>query len=205
MLFLEKDVKTPLETPAQIPVQGAYGDTMGKKAFLVIDMLKDFVDPGGKLYIGDEARRVIPAIKRAIEHARNKGCPVIYVCDRHLPDDPEFSMFPPHCIVGSEGAEVTEELKPMPGDRVIPKRRYSAFFQTDLDLTLRELGVDELVILGVCTNICDLYTAADARMLGYKVTVLRECVASFDKEAHEFALKEMERTRGAKVEDSRAG
>jgi nicotinamidase-related amidase len=66
-------------------------------------------------------------------------------------------------------------------------------------LTLRELNVTELELAGVCTQICVLYTAADARMLNYDVTVRRECVASFDPEAHEFALKEMERTLGVKV------
>jgi len=91
------------------------------------------------------------------------------------------------------------ELAPQEGDLKIYKRRYSAFFGTDLDLTLRELGVTEVELVGVCTQICVLYTAADARMLNYDVTVRRNCVASFDPQAHEFALKEMEKTLGVKV------
>ena len=59
-------------------------------------------------------------------------------------------------------------------------------------MTLRELGVTELELVGVCTQICVLYTAADARMLNYNITVRKECVASFDEDAHAFALKEME-------------
>jgi len=88
---------------------------------------------------------------------------------------------------------------PAPGDKIIPKRRYSGFFQTDLDLTLRELGVDEIVLVGVCTNICCLYTAADARNLNYKVTAVRDAMSSFDEAAHEYALKEMEKTLGVTV------
>ncbi|NPV80496.1 MAG: cysteine hydrolase [Firmicutes bacterium] len=176
---------------------------MSKEAgevLLVIDMLNDFIDPRGALYVGDEAREVVGPIRRRVERARREGIPVIYVCDRHLESDPEFRMFPKHCVTGTWGAEVVAELAPGPEDRVIPKRRYSAFFQTDLDLTLRELGVGRLVIAGVCTNICDLYTAADARMLNYEVVVPRDCVASFDRAAHDFALSEMERTLGAKIE-----
>lgn len=172
---------------------------MDRKALLVIDMLRDFIDPKGTLYVGDQARAVIDPVKHQIERARQEGIPVIYICDRHLESDPEFEMFPKHCVVGSPGAEIISELEPSAQDRIIPKRRYSAFFQTDLDLTLRELEVQHLMITGVCTNICVLYTTADARMLNYEVTVLRDCVASFDPEAHEFALKEMEKTLGARV------
>ncbi len=174
-------------------------EALSRKALLVIDMVRDFVEPDGKLFVGPAAAEVVRAIASRIAEARAQGWPVVYVCDRHAPDDSEFAMFPPHCVAGTPGAEVVAELGPWPEDRVIPKRRYSAFFQTDLDLTLRELGVDEIVLTGVCTNICDLYTAADARMLGYRVVVPRDCVASFDEAAHEFALKEMERTLGVHV------
>lgn len=172
---------------------------MPKKALIVIDMLRDFVEPDGKLYIGPTAKGVVEAISREIEKARSCRWPIIYVCDTHSKDDPEFNMFPPHCITGTPGAEVVDELKPHPGDKIIPKRRYSGFFQTDLDLTLRELDIDEVVLVGVCTNICNLYTAADARMLNYKVTALRDCMSSFDEAAHKFALKEMEQTLGVTV------
>lgn len=171
-----------------------------KKALLVIDMLNDFVKPDGALYIGEAAQRVAKEVEAIIDKARREGMPVIYICDNHRADDAEFNMFKPHCVKGTKGAEIVEELAPQPGDYIIPKRRYSAFFGTDLDATLREMGVSELVLVGVCTNICVLYTAADARMLNYDVTVVRNAVASFNREAHEFALKEMETTLGVKVE-----
>ena len=172
---------------------------MSKKALIVIDMLWDFLKPDGKLYIGPTAQNVIKNVQSEIEKARSCKWPIIYVCDMHSEDDLEFNMFPPHCIRGTSGAKIINELKPQPGEKVIPKRRYSAFFGTDLDLTLRELGIDELVLVGVCTNICNLYTAADGRMLNYKVTALKDCMSSFDQAAHEFALKEMERTLGVTI------
>jgi nicotinamidase/pyrazinamidase len=168
------------------------------KALLVIDMLKDFLDKDGALSIGD-SEKLIQNVTSRLKEWREEGNAVIYIMDRHLPQDAEFKMFRPHCLAGEKGGEVIGELAPREEDYKIYKRRYSAFFGTDLDLTLRELGVTELELVGVCTNICVLYTAADARMLNYDVTVRKNCVASFDEKAHEFALGELEKTLGAKV------
>ena len=168
------------------------------KAILVIDMLVDFLDRDGALCIGD-SKHIIKNVSSRVREWRTNRNPIIYIVDRHPTQDAEFKMFPPHCLAGEPGGEVVEELTPQEGDYVIYKRRYSAFFGTDLDLTLRELGITELELAGVCTQICILYTAADARMLSYNVTVREECVDSFDKQAHEFALREMEKTLGVTV------
>lgn len=175
------------------------GEKKMKEALIIIDMLNDFIKKDGSLYCGGEAEKIVSAIQKEIASFRKKRMPVVYVCDQHLPSDLEFKMFPKHCQVGSKGAKIISELSPQKEDFVIPKRRFSAFFQTDLDLTLRELGVGRLVLVGVCTNICLLYTAADARMRNYKVTILKNCVASFDLSAHKFALSEMEKTLGCVV------
>lgn len=171
---------------------------MVKDAVLVIDMLRDFIEKDGALCIGD-SEQVRTKVAERIEQYRAQEKPVIYIVDRHLPNDAEFDMFPPHCLEGEWGGEVIPEIAPQKDDYIIPKRRYSAFFGTDLDLTLRELEIKQLELVGVCTQICVLYTAADARMLNYDVTVRKNCVDSFDRDAHEFALKEMESTLGVKV------
>ena len=168
-----------------------------KRALVVVDMIHDFAHESGALYCGPTMSRVIPVIRGEVERARAGGEPVVYLTDAHLPDDAEFQMFPPHAIVGTKGAEIIPELAPAAGDVVIPKRRYSGFFGTDLDITLRERGVDTLRLVGDCTNICVLYTAADARNLGYAVEVVKDGVTSFDDEAHRNALRELERTLGA--------
>ena len=169
------------------------------RALLVIDMLHDFLDKDGSLYLGDGSRAVIQNVAARLKEWRLGGEPVIYIMDSHLQHDPEFEMFPVHCLAGERGGEIVDELVPEKKDFLIRKRRYSAFYGTDLDLTLRELGILELELTGVCTQICVLYTAADARMRHYAVSVRKSCVASFDQEAHEFALKEMEKTLGVKV------
>lgn len=169
------------------------------KALIVIDMLYDFVDPQGNLYCGLQGSAIISRVETLLQQARNAGVPVIFIADRHLPADPEFDMFPNHCVEDTKGADIIESLRPQGGERVITKRRYSAFFATDLDLTLRELGISELVLVGVCTNICVLYTAADARMLAYKVVVPSDAVASFDQGAHEWSLNQLETVLGCHV------
>ena len=168
------------------------------RALLIIDMLHDFLEKDGALFIGNPGE-VIQNVSSRLQEWRSQEGPVIYIMDRHLHNDAEFKMFPPHCPAGEQGGEVVEALTPRESDLLIFKRRYSAFFGTDLDLTLRELGVTELELAGVCTQICILYTAADARMRQYDVTVRENCVASFDVKAHEFALIEMAETLGVKV------
>ncbi len=172
---------------------------MSQSAVLVVDMLNDFIRPDGALYCGPQSEAIVQPITERLEQARERGEGVIYTCDRHRPDDPEFKMFPPHCVAGTVGAEVIAELAPKERDRVIPKRRYSAFFGTDLSLALREMGIEEIELVGVCTNICVFFTAADARNLAYPVTVNAGRVASFDESAHKFALEQMESVLGVTV------
>jgi len=170
-----------------------------KRALVVIDMIEDFAHEGGALYCGPTMGQIIPVIQKELARARSAGEAVIYLTDNHVPDDAEFKVFPPHAIAGTAGAEIIPELAPEDDEDVIPKRRYSGFFGTDLDITLRERGVDTLRLVGDCTNICVLYTAADARNLGYAVEVVREAVTSFDEQAHRDALRELEKTLGARV------
>ena len=170
-----------------------------KRALLVIDMIEDFVREGGALYCGPSMARILPVIQKEVARSRAVGEPVVYLTDNHLPDDAEFQIFPPHAIAGTQGAAIVPELAPQDDDVVIPKRRYSGFFGTDLDITLRERHVDTVRLVGDCTNICVLYTAADARNLGYAVEVAEAGVTSFDEEAHRDALRELEKTLGAKI------
>ncbi|MDI9609168.1 MAG: isochorismatase family cysteine hydrolase [Candidatus Verstraetearchaeota archaeon] len=147
-------------------------------ALLVIDMLNDFIS--GKMKC-DGAADIIPQIRALAECFRKEGLPVIYICDTHYPGvDKELELWGEHAIAGTKGAEVIDELKPQEKDFVVRKRRYSGFFQTDLDLLLRELKVDRLVLTGIDTNICVRHTAADAFFRGYRIVVVRNAVASWD-------------------------
>ncbi len=167
-------------------------------AVLVVDMVRGFLEEGYPLYCGARARRIIPNVQSLLEQELARGSRVFFLCDHHSPDDPEFRMFPPHCLEGTAEAEVIPELIQYQGE-VIPKRRYSAFFDTPLDEKLSQLKPEKLIICGVCTDICVLHTVADARNRDYNVEVPVDCVASFDEKAHHSALEHMEKTLGAKL------
>lgn len=173
---------------------------MPKSALLVIDMLNDFAHPKGVLY-APSVREAIPNIERKLGKAREEGWLVIYLCDAHRVDDKEFETFPPHCLEGSWGGEVVEELSPKEGDYIVRKRRYSGFFATDLELLLREKGIEELHLTGCLTDICVLFTCADAYFRGYKVFVSRSATAALTPADHENGLSLMKKAFGIEVED----
>lgn len=168
------------------------------RAVLVLDMLRGFLEPDFPLYIGEEPRRVISRIQRLLERELRRGSKLFFICDNHDPDDLEFRMFPPHCIAGTIEAEIVPSLAAYPGE-MIPKRRYSGFFETELETRLKELQPDKLVICGIFTNICVLHTTADARSRDYEVEIPVDCVASPDENAHRFALEHMEKVLGARL------
>lgn len=173
---------------------------MSKDALLVIDMLNDFVLEGAPLEV-PETRKVIPTIRREIDEARRKGIPIIYVCDAHEKDDKEFSRFgwPPHAVKGTEGAKVVKELEPQKDDIVIEKKTYSGFYNTTLDDTLKRLGVDSIRLTGCVTHICIMFTASDAVLRGYNVTVVKDGVAGLSPEDHEAGLRIMKNVLGVKI------
>lgn len=169
------------------------------KALIIVDMLKDFVNEEGALYCGESVRMIVPFIQKKIDEIRKENGIIIFLKDTHKADDLEFEMFPMHCVAGSEGAEIIDELNVREDDVIIPKTRFSGFYGTNLEDILKEKGVDEAEIVGVCTSICVMDTVGGLRNRDYPVVVWKEGVADFDDEAHRFSLKRMEKTYGAKI------
>ncbi len=161
-------------------------------AVLVVDMLNDFCEPEGAMPLPD-SELLYPPIQSLLEAARAGGSPVIWLCDEHPPGDKEFEKRTEHCLVGSWGAQVVDALKPPPGEYRVPKRRYSGFFETDLDLRLRELGIEHLIITGVVTNICVRSTVHDAFFRGYNVIVPEDCVGDHEEGPHRDNLRDVGR------------
>lgn len=170
-------------------------EKVNKPAILVVDMLNDFVTGA----IGcDRAREIVPATATLLDAARKAGVPVIYCNDAHLPGiDRELQIWGDHAIVGTKGAEVIPELTPREGDFVVPKRRYSGFFQTDLDILLKELGVKTVIITGLHTHMCCRHTAADAYCLGYDVVFAKEATNSFTEHDYQYGLEYAKTCYGA--------
>ena len=167
-------------------------------ALLVTDMLNDFVNKGATLEV-PMARTIIRNIKKEINKARKRHIPIIYCCDAHKDNDPEFKLWPRHAVKGTAGADVIEQLKPQKEDYVISKTYYSCFYKTTLDKLLKKLETTHLILTGVVTNICILYTTAEAYMRGYRVTIPKNCVAALTKNEHQFALQQMQRVFHAEI------
>lgn len=168
------------------------------RVILVTDMLRGFLEEGNPLYCGARALRIVPAVTRLLERERAQGTPIVFLVDQHRPDDPEFAQFPPHCVTGSHECELIPELAEFSGI-FVAKQHFSAFTDTNLASVLEQLGATELVLCGVCTDICILHTASAARAMGYEVEVPADCVASFDEKNHQFALEHMEKVLGVRV------
>jgi nicotinamidase/pyrazinamidase len=160
------------------------------KVLIVVDMLNDFVREGGALFFPDGAA-IIPAVKAELEAARERGDKVIFLQDAHKPDDPEFKAFPPHCVEGTEGAAIVDELAPIEGEQVITKQRYSGFYNTGLGNILGQENPDVVRFVGVCTSICVMGTVGDCANRDMKTEVVEKAVADFNPDAHAFALSHM--------------
>ncbi len=160
-----------------------------KPAMIVVDMLKDNLKESSRNPYFQEGRAIIPNLQKLLGESRKRGFPIIFACDSFLKDDFIFKgKMKIHSLRGTEGGEVVDELKPEPTDIILPKRRFSAFFKTELDQTLRVLGVDTIIVMGVTTEVCVLMTVMDGLSHDFSVILLEDCSASRSKEFHQGCL-----------------
>lgn len=148
-------------------------------AILVIDMQNDFVKPGAILCV-DGALKTVPNINQLIKYGRKKNWKVIWIMRAHEAsgvdvDAPRIPLFVDgksgYCVPGTEGYELVDGLKPEKGDYIVQKYRNSAFFNTQLDLMLRRMGVKTVVLSGTQYPNCVRGTANDAMSLDYETVV----------------------------------
>ncbi len=147
-------------------------------ALIIVDMIKDNVNTAGHGQMDVEAKKIIPAIFDLARTFRSRGHKVVFACDSFMQGDFMFGgRMKPHAIRGTGGDQPITELEMQPSDLLLPKRRMSAFYKTDLDQTLRTWGVDTVVVCGIVTNVCVLLTALDAIQNDFRsVIVSGSCV-----------------------------
>ena len=159
-----------------------------KTAMIVVDMQNDFVAAEAPMEVAT-ARAMVPKLAEALKICRDAGIRVIYTAHVHRPDGCDMGLFddmhPPIAnrdalVDDTPGVEIYPELAPAPGEHVIKKHRYSGFFGTDLDIILREWGVDTVVISGTTTENCCHATARDAMFRNYRVAFLSDATATYD-------------------------
>ena len=161
-----------------------------RRALLVVDMINDHLTPGRILEV-PRARDIVPALAERIAAARKAKTPIVYVLDRHAPDDSDLDDWGIHAVEGTEGAGVWAPLAPQPGDTLVTKPSYSSFFRSNLEAVLDKLGVDTLELTGCSTEVQLLSTATDALQMGFAVEVPEALQAGTSLEAEQSALHTM--------------
>ena len=159
-----------------------------KTAMIVVDMQNDFVVPGAAMET-PAARTVVPKLAEALKICRDAGIKIIYTAHVHRRDGSDMGLFDDmHAPIakraalvdGTPGVDIYPDLAPAPGEHVIKKHRYSGFYGTDLDIILREWGVDTVIISGTTTENCCHATARDAMFRNYRVVFLSDATATYD-------------------------
>jgi nicotinamidase-related amidase len=174
---------------------------MSRTALIVVDMVYDFTNPDGLVYY-PQNREILPKISQLIEECRKEESLIVFMqhCYRKDKLDKNLINMRKNCIEGTGGENIDESLTVLPQDYVIKKRRYSAFFGTDLDLVLREHDVKKVIVVGTKTNCCIRATVTDAYNLDYEVFVVRECVATNDPTVNEVHLTDIDKYLGHVVD-----
>lgn len=186
-----------LPQPQNTPWQQDVTVNLDHTAVLVIDVL------GGEGGPTPGLEGMAHNAVRIVEAARKKNLPVIFTNDAHIPGiDRELELWGDHGLMNTDAAQPLAAFDIQPSDYIVPKRRYDGFFQTDLDLTLRELGVDTLIAFGCDTNICVLQTLAGAYFRGYKSVVPADACGTFLIGTQEAGLEYFTRCYDSRVVDT---
>ncbi|GGJ90614.1 isochorismatase [Lentibacillus kapialis] len=182
---------------------------MGKRALINVDYTVDFVADEGNLTCGKPGQAIEENVVSITKSFMAADDFVVFAIDAHEEGDkfhPESELFPPHNIIGTDGQElygtlasVYAEHKNKSNVYYFDKTRYSAFAGTDLEIKLREREIEEIHLVGVCTDICVLHTAVDAYNKGFNIVVHQDAVASFNATGHDWALGHFKNTLGATV------
>ena len=173
-------------------------------ALLVIDVQNGFTKFGN--LASPRCLAVVPRIVSEVQRAADRGDFLLFTADWHRPDDLEFKMFPEHCVEGSDEAEIVDELKPfLAAASMIRKRRYSAFYGSELDRIIADIAPETVTIVGFCTDICVLHTTSDVRDRDIAVRIVSDAVETFDAPGHpagdvnRWALSHMRDVLGAEI------
>ena len=165
-------------------------------ALLVIDIQQEDFMELREDNLQDPVWDCIRSARRVLDVFRAKKLPVIQIQEVHRADRVDFGRELDgsegvHCLEDSPGTDYAALTYPLPGEYRIAKRRYSAFFGTDLEILLKGLRVDTLYLIGGLTDVCIHYTAVDAHQHDYHFKVVTDAVAGSSPEAHAYALRAM--------------
>ncbi|MFW5844879.1 MAG: cysteine hydrolase family protein [Planctomycetota bacterium] len=168
-------------------------------ALLLVDVINDFDFPEGPELLA-QAQEMMEPLMELKRRCRERGLPVIYANDNFGAWRSDMDQILGHCLHHSaSSSQLIGALAPEPEDYVVIKPKHSAFYCTALDLLLRHLAVDRLILAGLAGNICVFFSAYDAHMREIEVVVASDCTASNTRRENDFALEQIERVLGGLV------
>jgi nicotinamidase-related amidase len=173
---------------------------------LVVDMIHDFVEKKGKLYVPD-AQGTISNIVDLVRRARDAKIPTYYPCDEHYPNDPEFKIYWPHAEKGTWGSRLIDPLEQEKNEYGyrIPKIRIDCFYNTELEHLLRVENVNTLIITGTVANICVLAAAHAAALRYIDVIVPMDCWSALEDFGYWVAAYQIEKLYRGKLVKTASG
>lgn len=168
-------------------------------AFVIIDVINDLDFPGGENVL-PWAEKMVDPLLAVRQKARDADVPVIYANDNYGLWRSNFNDIVTHCTrPDARGRHISEQLRPGPDDYFILKPKHSAFFATSIVPLLESLDTKRLVMAGIATNLCVLFSAHDAYMHDYDILVISDCCAAESDEDHNIALDQLKRFCGVSV------
>src|SRR5690348_9918981 len=180
-----------------------FGLPKSETALLVLDMFSDFAFPDGRTVLG-AARRILPNVVRLRARARAGRAAVVYVNDNLGPWRSDFRSLLARCAApDAPGADIARALAPAENEIVVLKPRHSGFYATPLGALLEQAEVRRVVLAGLSTEQCILFTANDAYLRHLEIAVPSDCVAAASRAEHRLALTYLSSVLGADVRDSR--
>jgi nicotinamidase-related amidase len=170
-----------------------------KSALLLIDVINHFEFPDGARLLR-HALPIAGRIERVKARVRQTGMPVLYVNDNFGQWRSDSAELLRYCLnENCAGRDFVEKVKPDRKDYCVLKPMHSAFYQTPLDVLLRHLEVESLILAGIATNSCILCTAHDADMRDFHVTILSDCCAARTTREHKQAIEHIGEMANARV------
>ncbi|WP_077623865.1 cysteine hydrolase family protein [Sediminibacillus massiliensis] len=167
-------------------------------AIVLIDILNNFDFPEGEQLLKN-TKKILPHLVKLKEHARKEQIPFIYVNDHYGIWQSDFQKISDHCR-NDENADIIDSMRPTHDDYFLMKPKHSGFYQTALESLLKELEVDHIIFAGIAGDICVLFTANDAHMREFNISVPKNCIASNEDQQNERALRLMETKLNADTE-----
>lgn len=165
---------------------------MTKTALIVVDLVRDFTHPEGAIFY-ESTGKMMPTVCSFIDEVRDRGVSIIYI--QNIVDanqiNPNKISKKLSCLKGSGGELLDERLPIKKGDLIVPKKRFSAFFKTELEELLQKRKIEKVIIIGTKTNCCIRATAIDAQMRDYDTYIVSDCVSTNTQELNEFHLQDL--------------